>query len=192
MLKKSLGEIAHVFAGKASTRLKPGDDEAPLVNLRDIGRDGLAPVNRMERVAIASDERGRFGIQPGDLIASVRGTFKVAVAISEHDGAVAGANTAVIRLRNGIPPNVVAAFLRHPEMTARLMSAFTGSTIQGISLENLKQTQIGLPDHETLTALDELVDAEDRYHRATLVSAEARRTLMLELVRRSMAGENDA
>lgn len=191
MLKESLGEIAEVFAGKASTRLKSGASEAPLVNLRDIGREGLASVEQMEHVAIAPDERARFGIQPGDLIASVRGTFRVAVAGPEHDRAVAGANTAVIRLRRGIPPNVVAAYLRHPEMTARLMSAFTGSTIQGISLENLKQTEIRLPDHGTLAALDELVDAEGRYHYATLASAEARRTLMLELVRQAMDGGRD-
>lgn len=189
MPKVTLGDIADIFAGKASTRLKSGADDAPLVNLRDIGRERLGPVDEMEMVAISSDERSRFSILPSDLVASVRGIFKVAVAGNEHARSVAGANTAVIRLRPGIPPHVIATYLRHPEMTARLMSAFAGSTIQGISLDNLKRIEICLPDRSTLAALDELVEAENRYHNAILASAQARRTLTLELVRKAMGKE---
>lgn len=190
MQKILLGEIADLFAGKPITRLTPGSISAVLLGVRNIG-DHLTTTGELEHVKVDACEIERFGLNPGDLVASVRGSFRVALANPSHVGAIAGGNTAVIRLRENLPPHVVAAYLRHPAVTGRLTSAFVGSTVPGISLDALRQTPLRLPKREVLIQLSGLVESADRYHDAVSTAARARNALAAECVLRALGEEVD-
>lgn len=161
-----------------------------MLTMRNI-EDGLATTGDLEPVSVTLRDVTRFQVHAGDLIASVRGTFKVAVVTPEHAGAIAGANTAVMRLRNLASGLAVAAYLRHPEVTNQLQQAFVGSTVPGISLEDLRTTQLALPCPEKLDQLTRLIEAGETYYAAMQVAATSRRQLMLETVRRSLSGDGE-
>jgi len=191
MPTSTLGSLAEVFAGKPATRLKPGPHEAALLSMRNIA-DGLYTSGETDRVDVSLKDVARLMVKAGDLIASVRGSFRVAVVSEEHRGAIAGANTAVIRLRSTVPSVTVAAYLRHPEITDHLQRAFVGSTVPGISLDDLRATPIELPTPDRLRMLARLVEAGETYYAAAHEAAEKRRQVMLEVVRASLSREDHA
>lgn len=188
MQETFLGAVADLFAGKPITRLTLGKEQARLLGVRNIG-DNLTTSGELEPVTVDPTEVDRFGLRAGDLVASVRGSFRVALVDPDHIGAIAGGNTAVIRLGDGLPPQVVAAYLRHPEITGRLMTAFVGSTVPGISLDALRRTPLRLPERSVLEQLAGLVEAAERYHDAEMRAAQARIALVNESVLRALGKE---
>lgn len=189
MQETTLGAVAEVFAGKPITRLASGSYATNLLGIRNIS-DSLTTSGNLEPVMVDTVEVKRFGLHRGDLVASVRGSFRVALVNPLHVSAIAGGNTAVIRLRNGVPPHVIAAYLRHPEVTARLMTAFIGSTVPGISLDALKRTPLRLPEQAVLGQLAELVEAAERFQDAGLRAVQARNALAEAFVLRALGEES--
>lgn len=183
-----LGELVEsIFSGRAATRLKPGSDELAIVNMRDVGT-AIAPRNQLEVArSVSAHDASRVLLREGDIIVTNRGSVRAAVVSSENIDDVAGANTVVVRLLPGIPPNVIAAFLRHPRIAGLLMKEFSGSTTAGFSVEGLKSLRISLPDTEALAALSAMADAAEKYHAACLIAAESRRALAFELIMRNLS-----
>jgi hypothetical protein len=188
MPRMMLGDVAQVFSGKAATRMLGGSHEARVINVRDL-RETLAPMAEMDVVTVSEKEAARLKVRAGDLIATVRGSFQVAVILPEHEGALAGANTAVIRLKADVPPSVIGAFLTHPSTQRFLLSSFVGSTVPGVSLESIRRVAFHLPEGMQLHLLDEVVSLTMAYTQSASRSIARRQALSLELVYNFLAEE---
>lgn len=185
---RPLGELVEsISSGRAASRLKPGSDSLSIVNMRDVGT-AIAPRDQLEVAhSVSAHDASRVLLREGDVIVTNRGSVRAAVVGSENVDDVAGANTVVVRLRPGIPPNVIAAFLRHPRIARLLMKEFSGSTTAGFSVEGLKSLRICLPDTDALAALSAMVDAAEQYHAACLIAAVSRRDLAFELIMQNLS-----
>lgn len=184
----NLGALAQaIFAGKAVSRLTPGEDTVTIINMRDVGVE-IAPRSALEvQDKVNASGLAHLRLQPGDIVMTSRGTIRAAVADAEHAGAIPGANTVVIRLPPHVPARVIAAYLRHPRIVATLMREFVGSTTAGFSVAGLGRLPLVLADKLTLDQMDQMIDAEGRYYAAMVEAAEARRDLALELVMRNLS-----
>jgi hypothetical protein len=189
---KQFGDLADaIFSGRASTRLKRGPDELTVVNMRDVSTT-IAPSDQLEiAVDVSASDATKFMLRDGDVLVTNRGTLRAAVVGPGNANNVAGANTVVVRLRSEFPPNVIAAFLRHPRIGDLLAKEFSGSTTPGFSVDGLKSLPIRVPESAQLEQLSAMVHATDQYYTAFLIAAEARRDLALELVVRNLSMAED-
>lgn len=190
---QTLGDISRsVFAGKAASRLPPGEDTLAIVNMRDVDMM-LTPRTELETQAgVNAASLSRLALEIGDIVMTSRGAIRAGVAKAEHAGAIPGANTVVIRLRPDVPPRVIASYLRHPRTVAALLREFVGSTTAGFSVAGLTGLTLALPEQEILGQMDEMIDAAERYVVAMNQAAQARQELALELVARNLLPEDAA
>lgn len=162
----NLGDMAQVFAGRAVKRASPDTDSRPLriVGLRDIGRR-MAPLTDLEEVEVAEgDEGARSLLQPGDVLVTSRGSnIRAAVVREEHAGAVAGPNLIVVRLGGFLRPELLAAYLRHPFISAQLLREFSGSSTAGFTIDSLRRIDLQITDDGCADLLADLVQRVDAY-----------------------------
>jgi hypothetical protein len=161
-----LGEIAQIFSGRPVRRVPDGDAwrSARVVGLRDVGRR-ISPAAEIEEVQVAeTDDVARSALQVGDIVVTARGAnVRAAVATSDHEGLLAGPNLIVVRLGGGAPPEMIAAYLRHPEVSARLLRDFVGTSTGGITIESLRRVELAMTDSDCAARLSELVQRIDAY-----------------------------
>lgn len=161
-----LGEIAHIFSGRPAKRASDGETAitARVVGLRDISRR-ISPLHALEEIQIAdSEDAGRSALRPGDVVVTARGSnVRAAVAQRDHDGVLAGANLIVVRLDGAAPPELIAAYLRHPSISSQLLREFVGTSTAGFTIDSLKKIELGRPDDECAALLAELVVRVDAY-----------------------------
>jgi len=161
-----LGEIAHIFSGRPAKRPADGDTPhvARVVGLRDISRR-ISPLSDLEAVEIADGEDvARSALRPGDVVVTSRGSnVRAAVAQREHDGVLAGPNLIVVRLEGEVPPELIAAYLRHPLISAQLLREFVGTSTAGFTIESLKRIELARTDDRFAVLLAELVVRVDAY-----------------------------
>lgn len=162
----NLGEMAQVFAGRAVKRAPPDTESRPLriVGLRDVGRR-MAPATELEEVEVLEgDEGGRSLLQPGDVLVTSRGSnVRAAVAQDEHAGAVAGPNLIVVRLGGFLRPELLAAYLRHPVISAQLLREFSGSSTAGFTIDSLRRIDVQVAEGDCADLLADLVQHVDAY-----------------------------
>lgn len=176
-----------IFAGRMTSRLKPGLDDFPIIGVRDVG-DSIGRVNQLEVAqGLSGADAQRVSVQAGDIVVTSRGAVRAAVVEAEHEGAIAGVNTVVVRPRSSSSSTVLAAYLRHPRTIETLLRDFSGSTVPGFSIETLRALPLDLPDEETLRQMEDMVMAAYRYHSAMTEAANARLTLALDLVAQNLA-----
>lgn len=159
-----LGDLAHIFAGRAVKRAEDGHPVA-LVGLRDIGRR-IAPRSDLEEVKIVDEaESSRLTLLANDVVVTSRGAnVRAAVAQEDHEGALVGPNLIVVRLKGeDLPPDLVAAYLRHPLVSAQLLREFAGATTPGFTIDSLKRLPVQLTNAVCSQMLAELVRRVDDY-----------------------------
>ncbi|HEV2081798.1 MAG TPA: hypothetical protein VGR32_05010 [Brevundimonas sp.] len=179
-----------IFAGRMSSRLKPGPDVLPVVGMRDVTR-GLSTPDQLETASgVSKSDAKHLLLEKNDIVMTSRGTVRTAVVDSKHAGAVPGVNTVVIRLEEPSTAGAFAAYLQHPRVVATLLQDFAGSKIPGFSLETLRALPVRIPDLQQLHVLAEMVNQAGRYRLAAIKAAEARHELAVELVAKSLGTWN--
>ncbi len=162
----NLGDIAQIFSGRAVKRAAAhdGGQVVRLVGLRDIGRR-LAPVAELEEIEVAEGEDvGRTALTAGDVLVTSRGAnVRAAVVQREHEGAIAGPNLIVVRLDGSLRPELVAAYLRHPLVSAQLLRDFVGSTTAGFTTDTLRRIDLRPAEDGSSALLADLVQRVDAY-----------------------------
>lgn len=136
-------------------------------------------------------ELERLSVARGDIILTSRGRLRVAVASSEHSGALVGANLVVIRLSTEYPPGLLAAYLRHPVIEERLFSEFASSATPGFSVEALKQLEVRLLPPEVALRFARLMERVDDYHEDVVRAASLFRGAVLESIFQHMSPPSD-
>lgn len=106
-------------------------------------------------------------LTPGDVVVTARTTpVRAAVAGTEHEGTWAGPNLLVLTPRDGrMPSAVLAAYLRHPQVSEHLLRNSRGRPIAGINASDLRTLEIALPGRDVLQRLERLARAADEVTR---------------------------
>ncbi len=150
-----------IFAGRAIVAPLEGESR-PVIALRDV-TTRIKAVDALQAVTASPAEVRKLSVLAGDVLVTARGSTRAAVAKVEHEGALAGANLIVIRLDGRLPPELLAAYLRHPTIQATLKADFAGTTTVGFSVESLKKLELRGVSEPEATILSQFVEANDAY-----------------------------
>ncbi len=167
-----LVDFAEVYLGRAPAKTGPDDAKVavPMLALRDVG-SRITVRSELENVDATASLEGVRLAQSGDVVVTARGRLRAAIIEPQHEGVAIGPNLILIRVRDGLPPALVVAFLRHPEVERRLVVETAGTSTPGISIEALRQLEMRIPPAETWAEAAELVDAVEAYHDEIVESA---------------------
>lgn len=159
-------DIADVFLGRAPPRQDAGDPGAAVqvLTMRDVNV-AIAPRDQIEMVSLAGRPDPDRLLRPGDIVVTSRGRLRAAVAEREHEGLLVGHNLMLVRLRGAMPPQVLAAYLRHPIVEEGLLSEMPGAGTPGLSLDALRNLEVGEVSPARAGLLAELVEETEAYRR---------------------------
>jgi len=88
-------------------------------------------------------------LKENDVLISIRGPMKVAVAPAEADGYSFSAEFAALEIdTEKISPEIVVAYLRLPHVNTFLENRSPVKTMRSISLKDILEMEIHLPDKE--------------------------------------------
>ncbi|WP_295225059.1 restriction endonuclease subunit S [uncultured Brevundimonas sp.] len=167
-----LSEIAEVFSGRPPQKVDEGaaTTEIPIVAMRDVGVR-IAPRDVLETVEVGGDPDPKRRLQAGDILVTSRGRVRAAVAKDEHVDVLVGPNLMLIRPIGGYPSSLLAAFLRHPAIEARLLDLTATSGTPGFTMDDIRSLELEPVTAERAKQLAELVEETDAYVREIQVGA---------------------
>lgn len=192
-----LGDLAAVFAGIGVSRedtLERSGEKLPMIGVRDIGDDTVAPVALLDTVGFARPEKAdAYRVQIGDIVVTGRGTaLKFGLVSSETEGAVASGNVIVIRPRGDVVPGALYAVLSSDAYRPKIELLRRGSTtLLSLSAKDLAKLELQLPPLEEQRRIAALViEARDAY-RSAINAAEIRRNLARQLIMQRLFGSSN-
>lgn len=159
-----LAEIAEIFLGRPPAKVDEGATTAtaPIVALRDVA-SRITPRDRLEEVEVSGDPDPQRRLRRGDIVVTARGRIRSAVAEAQHEQALLGPNLLLVRLRESIPPEVVAAYIRHPLVAPSLLSDQGVSATASLAVDALRSLELAQLDVDCAEALAELVRETEDY-----------------------------
>lgn len=180
--------LVAIFSGRPMSRIriKPGAPPIRIVSARDVGVV-LAPAGALETIEAAPDRSlDSARLEAGDVLVTARGTVRAAVALPEHEGAIAGPNLIVLRPKAEMPGAVIAAYLRLPGVQRRLQAGAYGTATVHFGVDDLKGLTMTVPPQVELQRLAEAVTLTDLYVETSNRAAAARCQIALEQVRQAL------
>jgi Type I restriction modification DNA specificity domain len=192
-----LGDVAAVFAGIGVSRedtLERSGEKLPMIGVRDIGDDAVAPISMLDTVGFARTEKAdAYRVQIGDVVVTGRGTaLKFGLVSLETEGAVASGNVIVIRPRGDVVPGALYAVLSSDAYRPKIELLRRGSTtLLSLSAKDLAKLELQLPPLEEQRRIAALViEARDAY-RSAINAAEIRRNLARQLIMQRLFGSSN-
>lgn len=185
-----LGDIASITAGISPTRLPPSADEGaafPVISLSDVDKE----VRAREQLATVSTLRPaaeRFLVRVNDVVVTTRGTdIRAAVITKSHDGAIAGANLAIVRLEGGLLPSLLVVFLRRPQTQEALLQTTAGASTPGFPLRSLDELRVRVPPKQRQLTMAQMIEATQGYREAITRAVQLRERACNEVITRELA-----
>ena len=146
-----------------------------VVQMKDIGDDGRLRVEDAIRVNLPSAGR-RHLLRRGDLLFRSRGRSNTAAVFDDQaERAVLAAPLILIRPRRGVTPAYLAWFLNSPPTQAALARLASGTSVQVINAESVKDLEIPLPSIERQEAIAHVAALASRERELENRIAELRR-----------------
>lgn len=163
-VRVKLSEIADVFSGRPPQRAVAGEPTAnvPVLSMRDVGQR-ITPRDELELTPVGGEPDPTRRLQTGDVVITSRGRVRAAVAGEEHAGILVGPNLMIVRLQGSMPPALLAAYLRHPIIGARLLEDISGTGTPGFSMDTLRSLPLRDISTDRAVALAALVEETDQY-----------------------------
>src|SRR5208282_3819889 len=154
-----------------------GDCDVGLIGTKDI-RGGTVDFTHLERVTVPdADKLTPYRVAIGDVLVVIRGSVpRSAVCNRNTDGAVAGGNLAIIRLKPSAPigPYLLQSILSAPSGQAALRGLAQGSATLAIRPALLAELEIGVPEAQEARRLENLCRTLGELRAATLAALRAR------------------
>ena len=150
-----------VKRGASSFYLKEGTSALKVIRHANITETGVIDFASIEPVLARESERTRDNLlKEGDVLISLRGPAKVAVVPKEGEGFAFSAEFAALEPdTDRIRPELIAGYLRLPQIRAYLEEKDTGRGMRSIALDNILSLTITIPGKETQSCLAELLEA---------------------------------
>ena len=156
MRKIKLKDIAEVYSGLSYRRYL--DDEGIKCNVivqRSIKPDGQ--LSDFEELTLKKDIKNRFYTQPGDVLMKMPYPFDV-VRVNTQ-GLVVSDRIAIIRLHKGYNhPSFIAHLLTNAHVKKQLHEIGSTERISHVSIKEIKELELNLPDAETQVEYGQLLD----------------------------------
>lgn len=178
-----LSEIAEVFSGRPPQKVEDGEasEQVPILAMRDVGVRIMGR-DHLETVPVGGQPDPKRRIRPGDVVVTSRGRVRAAVAREEHDGVLLGPNLMLVRPMVDYPSSVLAAYIRHPAIEARLLEDTMTSGTPGFSMESLRSLELTPLPPGRAERLAELVEETDTYVREVQAGANRLTAAAIETV----------
>lgn len=195
-LPSALSQIAQVLPGVFSVSGWDQDETnapVPMVTVRWLSDpEESLPVLRPARVADMGLDRYR--LRAGDVLVPSRSTaLRVRIAPPSLEGAVFNATLLAVRCGESLLPELLAAYLAHPEGRAQVEAASQSGTAQmNLNASALGAVQIPLPSIDAQRTLAALLRAADDAHRRAAAAADLRRRIVESVVVARLTGRNSA
>ena len=184
---RDIAEIHQGYSFREGVRHDPAGAVA-VIQMRDLGDDGLVSLCGLDRVEMQLAERQR--VIPGDILFRARGGSATSAIVAEDPGtAVAAAPLLRIRLSgDSVVPAYLSWYINQPPAQAHFQRNAEGSNVKMISRRALEALQIEIPGIERQHAVVELADLARREH-ALVRSIDGRRQQLLsEIMLRHVKG----
>ena len=155
-----------VKRGASSFYLKEGTSALKVIRHANITETGAIDFASIEPVLARESERTRDNLlKEGDIVISLRGPAKVAVVPKEGEGFAFSAEFAALEIDSGrIRPELIAGYLRLPQIRAYLEEKGQGRTLRSINIGDILDLTVTIPDNDAQNRLAELLEtaAEER------------------------------
>jgi len=185
-----LGEIADVYVGVPTLQsdIREGGRSGNVLSVRALTGNGINPDELMQADLEKLHSQGRdldkYRAIAGDVLVSARSTIlKTAIVPKELDGILINATLIGIRCRNALDPQLLLAYLRHPDGQAAVMSMAQSATTQmNITVSAVSKVRIPLPPVEEQRRIVEILDAAETAYSTAIEAAESRRAIARRIV----------
>lgn len=178
-----LGDLAEVFTGVGVSRedsLERPGDKLPVIGVRHLQDDGIAPLSALDRIGFASPARALANIvREGDVLLTGRGTvLKFGLVGPETDGAIASGNIIVVRPRTGVVGGALFALLSSDAYRPKIEVLRRGATtLLSLSAKDIRNLEVSLPSLDEQRRIAALAIEAQAAYRAAIEAAEIRRSL---------------
>lgn len=155
MQNVKLKDIADVFSGLSYRRYLDDDGiKCNVIVQRSIQSDGK--LSDFEELTLKDNIKDRFFSRPGDVLMKMPYPFDVVQV--QTPGLVISDRIAVIRLDDGHDPSFIAHLLTNAHVKKQLHEIGSTERISHVSIKEIKELELNLPDLETQVKYGQLLD----------------------------------
>ncbi len=155
MQNVKLKDIAEIYSGLSYRRyLDDNGVECDVVVQRSIKGDGV--INDFEKIRLSSEIKERFFSRKCDVL--MRMPYPFDVVHPNQEGLVISDRIAIIRLDNNHDPAFIAHLLTNAHVKKQLHDIGSTERIPHISIKEIKEIDLKIPDYETQVKYGELLN----------------------------------
>ena len=156
MNRVKLEDIAEVLTGMSYRRyLADTGEKREVIVQRSIQRDGI--LGDFEKIRLTPESiKPHHLTRPGDVLMKMPYPYSV-VCVSQPDLVISD-RIAIIRLREGYNPSFIAHLLTNAHVKKQLYEFESNERIPHISIGQIKQIELAVPDYETQIKYGLLLD----------------------------------
>lgn len=156
MNKVKLKDIADVLTGMSYRRyLSDAGEECEVIVQRSIQKDGI--LKDFEKIRLAAGSiKPHHLTNPGDILMKM--PYPYDVVCVDQPGLIISDRIAIIRLREGFDPSFIAHLLTNAHVKKQLYEFESSERIPHISIRQIKELKLIVPDYETQVKHGKLLD----------------------------------
>lgn len=156
MNKVKMNDIAEVLTGMSYRRyLTDLGEEFELIVQRSIQKDGI--LKDFEKVKLTPESiKPHHLTSPGDVLMKMPYPYDV-VCVSQPNLVISD-RIAIIRLKEGHDPSFIAHLLTNAHVKKQLYEFESTERIPHISIKQIKELELVIPDHDTQVKYGQLLD----------------------------------
>lgn len=187
--RRPLHDVAHLAIGWPLSRAFENEDggEYPVIQPRDLNGVRLASLSEVARFRLPR-LADRYRVQAGDLVLLNRGAagpIKVCLVDAIAAGAVITSNLTLIRARHDVLlGEALLAYLISESGQAELLRRSAMSTVRALTVDQLGDVQVPVPDRTTQERIVALWRATELSYSEAVAAAAGRRTLGITVIDR--------
>jgi len=155
MQKISLGSIAEILSGLSYRRyINENGIQFKIIVQRSIKKDGQ--ISDFEEISLKDNIKDRYFTQKNDVLMKM--TYPYNVVCVKEEGLIISDRIAIIRLKKEYDPEFIAHLLTNTHIKKQLHELTGPGKMPHISLKEIKQLELKIPDLKTQKKYGELLN----------------------------------
>lgn len=160
MEKVRLKDIADVYSGSTYRRyLEPGNGNFKRIIVQKSIQKGEKITDLVEE-EISLKINDRYLSRKGDILMKTPSPNDAVFV--EEDGLIIGDRIAIIRLKEGYDPSFITHYLNNVHIKKQLNRVTTQEVIPQVTIEEIKELELRIPDYEIQKDYGNLLDSIDK------------------------------